>query len=262
MPVGDSITHGYQGGSVNADGNGYRLQLWNDLTNDSNNITKYHIAGSQVSGDLPDPYNEGYNGALISEIATNINGSLSSMRPNVVLIHAGTNDMNRPVDPDTAPDRLGDLIDEVVAACPDAAVLVAEIIVIADSDSNSRRETYNAAIPDVVSARANAGKQVMLVDMSNLLTTDDLIDGLHPLDQGYNKMGDAWFSAIQTASQNGWIKTPVPLSGSSSGNSCSSPPTWYPRNQIASGTGSSDVVFADIDGKNMPSIFPHSTQSN
>lgn len=256
MPVGDSITHGFQGGIVNADGNGYRLQLWGDIMNGSNNMTTHHIVGSQVSGDLPDPYNEGYDGAIISEIATNINGSLSGMRPNVVLIHAGTNDMLKNVDPDSAPDRLGDLIDEVLAACPDAAVLVAEIIVMADSDSNSRRLTYNAAIPGVVSARAKAGKQVMVVDMSNLLTTDDLIDGIHPVDQGYDKMGDTWFTGIQNASQSGWIKTPVPLSNSSSSKGCSSPPAWNPRNRIGTGTGSTDIVFADIDGmSSMSSSF-------
>ena len=46
-----------------------------------------------MSGNLPDPYSEGYDGAIIADIAKFINGSLSSIETNVVLIHAGTNDM-------------------------------------------------------------------------------------------------------------------------------------------------------------------------
>lgn len=240
MPVGDSITHGWQGANVNAAGNGYRLQLWNDITDNTK-----HFVGSQISGDLPDPYNEGYNGAIISDIESYISNSLTSMRPNIVLIHAGTNDMGRPYEPDTAPDRLGNLIDEVISVCPDAVVLVAQIITIADSASNERRETYNAAIPGVVASRSNAGKHVAVVDMSNLLTTSDLIDGLHPTDDGYAKMGDAWFAAIQSAGTQGWITAPV---STGSENPCSSL-AWNPVNQIASGSGNANIVFADLDGK-------------
>ncbi|KAH8696250.1 hypothetical protein BGW36DRAFT_380518 [Talaromyces proteolyticus] len=60
-------------------------------------------------------------------------------------------------------------------------------------------------------------------------------------------MGEAWVAGIQNASRNGWIEDPVPLSGSS-GKGCSSAPTWNPRNQIGSGTGSANIAFADIDG--------------
>ncbi|CAM1503170.1 Fc.00g079460.m01.CDS01 [Cosmosporella sp. VM-42] len=238
MPVGDSITHGYQGGSINKDGNGYRLQLWNDITaNDK------QFVGSQTSGNLQYPNNEGYDGAIISEIANNVKGSLG-MRPNVVLIHAGTNDMGKSVDPATAPDRLGALIDEVVSVCPDAAVLVAQIIVMSDSGTNARRKTFNAAIPGVVKSRAEAGKNVMVVDMSGLLTTGELVDGLHPTDGGYAKMGNAWFSAIKTAAVKGWIKKPV-AQEESSGQTCAHHPSWSPVGQIASGIGNSGKFAAN-----------------
>lgn len=247
MGVGDSITHGKQGGSINVDGNGYRRQLWWDITDNPK-----HFVGSQLAGNMPDPYSEGYDGAIIQDIATFINSSLSSMRPNVVLIHAGTNDMNRPIDPPNAPERLGAMIDEVVSVCPDAAVLVAEIITTNYTESAAElTQTYNAAIPGVVSARADNGKQVLLVDMSNLLTLDELTDGIHPTDEGYGKMADAWFAGIQQAAEKGWIKEPVQLSNAPRGSGCSAVPVWNELDNIALGEGNTDLIFADLDGERL-----------
>ncbi|KAL4946967.1 SGNH hydrolase-type esterase domain-containing protein [Aspergillus filifer] len=232
LPLGDSITHGY----LSSDNNGYRLELWNDLSEN----TKDFI-GTQPIGDMQDPDNEGYNGATISEIASKCGAALD-MRPNVVLLHAGTNDMNRPSDPDTAPERLGELIDQIIT-CPDAAVLVAKIIPATNTETMARIDTYNSQVPDVVAARANKGKQVMVVDMT-VLTTAELNDGLHPTDAGYKHMGDIWYSAIVEAGEKGWISDPVPglvPSTGSGSDSCSLLPVWYPQNEIASGIGSSEA---------------------
>ena len=117
---------------------------------------------------------EGHNGAVISQIASYANASLPE-RPNVVLLMAGTNDMNIPTDPDTAPDRLGILIDQVITACPDAAVLVAQLIHSGYVATNNRIASYNSALERVVAQRAKAGKHVLLAEaMSNALnlTTD------------------------------------------------------------------------------------------
>ncbi|KAL1878448.1 hypothetical protein Plec18167_004520 [Paecilomyces lecythidis] len=199
LPLGDSITFGYR----SSDGNGYRWRLEQSLSQGN----RVNMIGSVSSGTMCDNQNEGHNGAVISEIATYANRSLP-MRPNVVLIHAGTNDMNEPDDPDTAPARLGSLIDQVVAACPDAAVLVAKIIPAASATTMARINTYNNAVPGVVAKRANAGKKVMVVDFSHALTTKELVDGIHPTDEGYRKMGDVWYKGVQEAGLNGWIKKP------------------------------------------------------
>ena len=37
---------------------------------------------------------------------------------------------------------------------------------------------------------------------------DLLIDGVHPTEAGYQKMGDIWFQAI-AAIPSGWVKTPI-----------------------------------------------------
>lgn len=163
-----------------------------------------------------------------------------------MLIHAGTNDLNSdpPVDPyDTAANRLGALIDEVIAACPDATVLVAQIITNPSPATKARIRTFNAQVSSVVDARIAKGHQnIAAVDFSSI-TDNDLVDRLHPTDEGYSKMGDIWFSAIQEAASKGWINAPVgpdPSGGGAGRQECVSGLFWYQAQrgaQIAAGVG-------------------------
>jgi lysophospholipase L1-like esterase len=195
MPLGDSITWGYE----SSDGNGYRLGLQELL---SENTVQY--IGSQRSGNMTDNYNEGHPGALIDQIATYANLSLWEM-PNIVLVMAGTNDMNTNLNVSTAPERLGSLIDEIVDACPDAAVLVAQLIPSMPATTDARINSFNAALPGIVASRANAGKKVMEVNMDDYFGEKDLQDDLHPSDEGYLRMSVAWYDGIQEADEKGLI---------------------------------------------------------
>lgn len=132
----------------------------------------------------------GYSGYTINEISNAANDAITSDRPNVILLHAGTNDLDRgdnPKDPiSKAPDRLGQLIDKCISSNPDAAIIVAQIINAADPGTEYRIRTFNAAVPGVVNSRASAGHHCMVTSMESI-TAGDLIDGLHPTDAGYRK---------------------------------------------------------------------------
>jgi len=236
LPLGDSITYGV--GS--SDGNSYRDRLLSELAADQNRVD---FVGSQRSGTMADPDNEGHSGALISEIDGYEDPATTGYRPNVVLVHAGTNDTNRATDPDGAPQRLGHLIDDIVAHAPDAVVVVATIVPNASPDAQNRVEAFNEAIPALVDQRVEAGEKVVLASM-DALTTADLGDGLHPNDEGYAKMADAWYGALQQAA--GIISDPV----SSTGDCSDAANRWIDRGQIATGVGApaNSVRFADIDG--------------
>ncbi|RFU33649.1 hypothetical protein B7463_g2678, partial [Scytalidium lignicola] len=237
LPLGDSITWGY----LSSDGNGYRLDLENDL---SGNPVDY--IGSQTSGNMPDNHNEGHPGATIDQILDFSSASLPE-RPNVVLLHAGTNDLNDnpPVDPGGAPERLDNLIDKIISSCPDAAVLVAQIVPNGNAAVNALVQTFNAAIPGIVKTRADAGNHVLVVDMYSALTTADLTDGLHPNDGGYAKMANVWYASLVNAGSMGWIQPPVDVT-SIDGGACDGDPIWYPQGTIATGIGTQNMTFTSI----------------
>jgi len=113
--------------------------------------------------------------------------------PNIVLVHLGTNDLNLG-QASGAPDRLGTLIDHIVAAAPDALVVVAKIIPL--PGQAAAVTTFNNAIPGVVKQRADAGKHVIVVDQFSALTSSDM-DQVHPFESGYEKMAVVWYTGIK-----------------------------------------------------------------
>ncbi|KAL8882685.1 MAG: hypothetical protein Q9198_000355 [Flavoplaca austrocitrina] len=148
LPLGDSITYGYQPTDDGNQNNGYRLQLLKDLAG-----SNVKFVGSVRSGTMSDSRNEGHSGATIKQTEGFADLSLNQ-RPNVILIHIGTNDLNEdpPKDPyEAAPERLDSLLSKIIDACPDATILVAPIIRIKDFTSDARVQAYNVRIPALVS---------------------------------------------------------------------------------------------------------------
>ncbi len=201
MPLGDSITAGLHSST----GNGYRGPLVADL---AGQVLYVDMVGWRVAGTMSDPDHAGTSGDRIDQIASKTTSGLNLYKPNVVTLLAGINDIGQNYQVSTAPDRLASLIDQILSNEPDATVLVADLIVNANSTTESEVKTFNAALPNIVNTRASAGKHVYLVDTS-ALTTADLADGLHPNDAGYKKLGDAFYNGVQAVIGKGWIKDPV-----------------------------------------------------
>jgi lysophospholipase L1-like esterase len=204
MPVGDSITAGYK----STTGNGFRGPLWTSL---NGQVASVDFVGTQSDGSMLDPKNEGHYGWRIDQIAGIITGSLNTYKPNVVLMLIGINDLNTGYEVSTAPDRWASLLDQIIAAEPDATILASKLFINSNATTESRVVTFNAALPAIVQARANAGKHVLLVDQSSLALAD-LADGLHPNDAGYVKVAANFDSAIESAISKGWVTAPLPSS--------------------------------------------------
>lgn len=252
MPLGDSITYGV--GS--SDGNGYRDELWHDLSPGAG--AGLNFVGTQRAGTFADIDNEGHSGRRIDEIADIAFCAVPSYRPNVVTLHAGTNDINQDYQLSTAPERLGALIDQTLAQAPEATVLVATLVPATKEGMQPKIDAYNARLPQIVQERRDQGKHVRLVSMS-AVTTADLAQPAHPGDSGYAKMADAFFRGIAAAEKDGWLQKPVQGSGQDcSGNSAEEPapsaagPGWKSLGVIASGMstpeGRTDLV--ELNGDN------------
>ncbi|WP_328536565.1 ricin-type beta-trefoil lectin domain protein [Streptomyces sp. NBC_00344] len=205
MPLGDSITDGYQSST----GNGYRGPLWDELSAAGHSLD---FVGTSRAGTMADPDNEGHSGWRIDQIAAIADASLATYRPNVVTLEIGTNDLGQNYQVPAMADRLNSLIDRIVADAPDATVLVGTLIISTSDQEQANRGEYDRRIPQIVAAEQAAGKHVRLVDLSSV-TASDLADALHPNDRGYQKMADAFNGAVQSADNDGWIRNPVPNGG-------------------------------------------------
>ena len=214
LPLGDSITWGINYGG------GYRIKLFTHTSADNKKITflGYDTANPPSAtvlsalGTASSSWvakHEGHSGwtiqqddDLVTGKSTATNDSVNykgkkvvaDFSPNIVLIHLGTNDMYQT--PAGAPDRLGTLIDHVVADAPNALVVVSSIIPF--PSGAAAVDTFNKAVPGVVKTRTDAGKHVIYVDMFAALKTSDLgSDMVHPNEGGYEKMAVVWYNAIK-----------------------------------------------------------------
>jgi lysophospholipase L1-like esterase len=214
MPLGDSITAGYTpSGGIPG---GYRQELYTKLTAAG---YSFQFVGSQTTypgTTLPanQSQHEGHDGYSIQQSIDGVqNSNWLNVNPDVILLHIGANDMEKP-DAATAPDRFDALLGDIIAQKPNARIIVAKIIggstvgnYATAAAYDSGIVAYNAAISQKVAARAQNGQHVSLVDMYSLMNINHqtneqgqplFANVSHPNQLGYNVMGDAWASAIIT----------------------------------------------------------------
>ncbi|MFJ2261526.1 FG-GAP-like repeat-containing protein [Streptomyces sp. NPDC087844] len=199
MPMGDSITTGV--GS--SDMSGYRDSLFADLGNDNG----VDFVGTQQGGDGPDMDHEGHSGWRIDQISAFASCWVESLRPNVVTLHVGTNDLNQFYDTGNAPARLNGLIDMLQQKSPGVTVVVATLVPTSKPEIQAMITPFNAAVTKLVTERRNQGQRVITADMG-AVTTGDLADKLHPGDTGYRKMADAFDKALDEVTIAGWLDGP------------------------------------------------------
>ena len=194
LPLGDSITHGYS----STDDAGYRSALFKLIVAANQNVTfigSLSNGPTSVSSKTFPRNHEGHDGISITGITGYVPPAKTfSTTPHIVLLHIGTNDMTSNADPTTAANQLSTLLTNLVNAAPNALIVVAKIVPLGYNNSNYT--SYIAKIPDVV--KAHAGKNVVMVDMSTLPTSDIHGGGnVHPTDQGYADMANLWYGAIK-----------------------------------------------------------------
>jgi lysophospholipase L1-like esterase len=187
MPLGDSITFG----SPDPAYGGYRRLLGALLAADGYMID---FVGSRRSGYVAHPNHEGHAGWTIQQLKNGIDSNrwLETYRPDLILIHIGTNDIFQGKAA-AAPGNLAALIDDILMRLPDAQVIVAQIIGYRQP-AGPDHFAFNAAIARTVAAK---GPRVFTVDMQELLEPSDYADGVHPNASGYDKMARAWEAAIR-----------------------------------------------------------------
>ncbi|EEY19128.1 FG-GAP repeat domain-containing protein [Verticillium alfalfae VaMs.102] len=203
MPLGDSITKG----SGSSDNNGYRNRLRQKLTTQGTDTEiSVDMIGSMWHGTMADNDHEGHSGEYLRQIRTYLQRSIQA-RPNVVLVHAGTNNMDKEVDLGEAPALIEGIIDDLLQGSPNTVVLVAPVIWANDARMNANTDRFNKQLTTLIASKQKAGEHVLAVPIT--IGAGDLSDRKHPNNAGYGKMADAWFNAILEAHERGWIKAPA-----------------------------------------------------
>jgi lysophospholipase L1-like esterase len=197
MPLGDSIT-----GSPGC----WRALLWQRLQ--TAGLTHVDFVGTlppQGCGFTYDGENEGHGGALATAVAdqNQLPGWLAATRPDVVLMHFGTNDVwsNRPTATILA--AYSTLVDQMRASNPAMKILVAQILPMNPSncpECAARVVALNAAIPGWAAGKSTASSPITVVDQwTGFTTATDTGDGVHPNDSGNRKIADRWYPALADA---------------------------------------------------------------
>ncbi len=197
MPLGDSIT-----GSPGC----WRATLWNRLQ--SSGLTDVDFVGTlppQGCGVAHDGDNEGHGGFLATAVAdqNQLVGWLASTRPDVVMMHFGTNDVwsNRSTDVILA--AFSKLVDQMRASNANMRILVAKIIPMGTSqcpECGQRVVSLNNAIPAWAASKTTGQSPITVVDQwTGFNTATDTYDGVHPNAAGDQKMSDKWYPALAAA---------------------------------------------------------------
>lgn len=194
MPLGDSIT-----GSPGC----WRSVLWNRLQDTGYTAVDFvGTLGPQGCGQPYDGENEGHGGALVTRVAdgNQLPGWLSATRPDIVMMHFGTNDVWSNIAPDRILAAYTELVRQMRESNPDMKVLVAQIIPMNPSgcpECAQRVRDLNDRIPPWASGISTPESPVVAVDQwTGFDTGADTYDGVHPSSSGDNKIASRWYPAL------------------------------------------------------------------
>ena len=192
MPLGDSTT---------ARTDAYRAPLWRALDG------RVDFVGSQSNGgeSIPDNQHEGHPGWTLGQLSTSVASFLGDNPADVVLAHAGINDIIHGEDASEALAHLGAELDVGFEASPDTVWIVAQVAPFRFGDlydNPSRRAelvAFNAGVPDVVSARVARGMVATVVDCNTGYDAWSWFDDeVHPDATGNEFIAGRFLSGLQS----------------------------------------------------------------
>ena len=228
MPLGDSITYGVTSFSgpvgnlpLAADAVGYRKALYDRLSAEGYAVDFVGPQSDGASTGLSDTDHAGIPGDEANEMYAGISNWLLTNKTDVVLLHAGTNDLFQQ-------DTTAEAVAEVSALVANLeswqisnslplSVMAAKIIPphpsalqpVTAASLTPIFATFNTDLETALTtATYSADFQLTMVDQQGALTaatdmTNSSVDtvGLHPTDGGYSKMATTWYNSLISAGE-------------------------------------------------------------
>lgn len=194
MPLGDSITQ------ADRNHNSYRRPLWFKLREAGYDVnlvgsTRSHYLGNAPNSDF-DQDHEGHWGWQADEVLAQIDRWAAEAKPDIVLIHLGTNDILQGKSFDRTIADLRSLIQTMRQRNSNLKILLAQLI--PSQGAEMLTQQFNQQISVLARSLNSPSSPVILVDqLSGFNVIQDTYDGLHPNESGEQKMSARWFQALQ-----------------------------------------------------------------
>jgi acyl-CoA thioesterase I len=193
LPIGDSITQG----SIGHDS--YRRPLWKMIDSAGYKVdfigsTRLNYEGFLPSDTTFDMDHEGHSGFCAHQLADSLPLWLKKYAPDVVLLHAGTNDIS-------AGERVSEIVSDIDRLIRvlrttngNVVVLLALLIPCSSYDIDS----INNGLSNLAQSRTSVISPVVIVDQNRgFVSALDSYDEVHPNSYGEIKMARKWFSLLE-----------------------------------------------------------------
>ncbi|KAI1814450.1 carbohydrate esterase family 3 protein [Poronia punctata] len=212
MPLGASITWGLK----SSDGNGYREYLRNEIVDYGNEV---NMVGSRRNGTMEDNDVEGWPGLIISQVHEKALSAVPKYKPNLILINVGTNDCSAKIETSKAGQRMTEMLDDIYKSSPQVTVILSTLLIRWDEAAQECVEDVNQQFVAAAASQRSKGRGIVVVDMQppDGPESDELVDGTHPNDYGYEKMANIWFNGIHQADRAGFLHKKEPIAGNPDG---------------------------------------------
>lgn len=223
MPLGDSITRGI-GQEYCADSDpqlckGYRVPLHNHLVTAARpKGFKWTWVGPVNDQPAPGFDHAGNGGWTIDRIAENVGEWQRRYRPDVIILHAGTNNITSAESGPVVAEKLRLLLVRIRTNQPSVRVFVGRIIPVntawvRPTESKNNRD-YANRVSSVVTALGGSGNKLYTFD-ARMIGQESLFDAHHPNNFGYRKMAYQIYESMRGV-----------LPGSNRWGSVSNPSEW------------------------------------
>lgn len=192
MPLGDSITQGSR------HQNSYRRPLWHALRQEGFSV---YFVGSQKRNHLGGPPDrdfdvdhEGHWGWRVDEVLRKLDTWTAKARPDIVLVHLGTNDLSQDKPSHQILHEMIELVNILREHNPRVVILLAKLI---DNAFISHQvQDLNRAIQGIAGLATSESPIIIVDQWTGFDPRIHTYDGTHPNDAGERKMAARWAEAL------------------------------------------------------------------
>ncbi|KAF2830002.1 SGNH hydrolase [Ophiobolus disseminans] len=213
MPLGASITQGFDAGLAETLQCGYRKPLRDELRYRGYEV---NMVGSRVHGNFSDLQHEGWPGYEIEGVASKMLTVMTTQKPNLVLMLLGSNDcFHAKRDGNlgyarSAKDRMNAMLEKIYDLSPGVTVILATLPPTTDPANEPYIQAANAGYRELVSDLQGKSRNIELAEMyTDWFEPGDRSDSIHFNDAGYAKMAAIFADAFNRVENKNWLAEPI-----------------------------------------------------